>query len=144
MNAAWRQRRKADNLDRSLKWTPSLIKKIDNFGICVHVKTIRLNGFSVILPSADCRLRKKWLKKLTRSILRFEAVRAKACAQQRSLAKPSASSLVCSTGSGKKSVWNRKNTIFRTCYGFCDVFFIRTGLFFLQKAKGKTPLKGGL
>ena len=35
---------------------PSLNVKVDKSGICVHVKTIRLNGPSVILPSADCRL----------------------------------------------------------------------------------------
>ena len=35
---------------------PSLNSQVDKSGICVHVKTIRLNGPSVILPSADCRL----------------------------------------------------------------------------------------
>ena len=41
---------------------PSLIEKIANRSICVHVKTIRLNGLSVISPSADCRLLKKTRK----------------------------------------------------------------------------------
>ena len=35
---------------------PSLFTQVRKSGICVHVKTIRLNGPSVILPSADCRL----------------------------------------------------------------------------------------
>ena len=45
--------------EERLTWAPSLIKIIFNCSICVHVKTIRLNGLSVILPSADCRLLKK-------------------------------------------------------------------------------------